>query len=55
MATHSSIPAWRIPGTGESGQGTVHGVEESDTTERVHFTSLQGYSLPGSFVHGILR
>ena len=32
MATHSSIPAWRIPRTEESG-GLVHGVAGSDTTE----------------------
>ena len=47
MATHSSTLAWKIPWTEEP--------DESDTTERLHFTSLQGYSLPGSFVHGILR
>ena len=26
MAAHSSILAWRIPRTEESGRGTVHGV-----------------------------
>ena len=31
MATHSSVPAWRIPWTEESGSGTVHGVTESQT------------------------
>ena len=31
MATHSSTLAWKIPG--------VHGVAESDTTERLHFLS----------------
>ena len=35
MATHSSILAWRIPWTEEPG-----GLQESDTTERVHFTSF---------------
>ena len=29
MATHSSVLAWRIPGTGEPGGGRT----ESDTTE----------------------
>ena len=32
MATHSSIHAWKIPQTEE----LVHGVAESDTTERLH-------------------
>ena len=32
MATHSSVLAWRIPGTGEPG-AAVYGVTESDTTE----------------------
>ena len=29
MATHSSVPAWRIPGTGEP--GAVYGVAQSRT------------------------
>ena len=34
MATHSSILAWEIPGTGESGRATVHGVtKELGTNE----------------------
>ena len=32
MATHSSVLAWRIPGTGER-WAAVYGVTESDTTE----------------------
>ena len=32
MATHSSVLAWRIPGTGECG-GLLWGRTESDTTE----------------------
>ena len=36
MATHSSILAWRIPWTEETGGLTVHGVaKESDITERL--------------------
>ena len=31
MATHSSVLAWRIPGTGEP--GGLWGRTESDTTE----------------------
>ena len=29
IASHSSIPAWRIPWTEESDGGTVHGVAKS--------------------------
>ena len=35
MATHSTTLAWKIPWTEEP---VVHGVAESDTTERLHFT-----------------
>ena len=31
MATHSSVLAWRIPGTGEPGWAAVYGVTESQT------------------------
>ena len=31
MATHSSIPAWRIPADRGAWWATVHGVEESRT------------------------
>ena len=33
MATHSSVLAWRIPGTGEPGGLPSMGRAESDTTE----------------------
>ena len=33
MATHSSVLAWRSPGTGEPGGLTSMGLHESDTTE----------------------
>ena len=35
MATHSSVLAWRIPGTGEPGgfPSNLWGLTESDTTE----------------------
>ena len=33
MATHSSVLAWRIPGTGEPGGLPRWGCTESDTTE----------------------
>ena len=31
MATHSSVLAWRNPGTGEPGWAAVHGVSQSRT------------------------
>ena len=33
METHSSVLAWRIPGTGEPGGCRLWGHTESDTTE----------------------
>ena len=33
MVTHSSVLAWRIPGTGEPGACRLWGRTESDTTE----------------------
>ena len=33
MATHSSVLAWRIPGTGEPGGLLSMGLHESDTIE----------------------
>ena len=39
MATQSSTLAWKIPWMEEPGswEAVVHGVAESDTTERLHF------------------
>ena len=31
MATHSSVPAWRIPGAGGGWWAAVHGVAQSQT------------------------
>ena len=40
MATHSSVPAWKIPRTEEHGcQATVRGATKSDTTKHTHNTS----------------
>ena len=33
IATHSSVLAWRIPGTGGAWWAAVYGVAELDTTE----------------------
>ena len=41
MTTHSSTLAWKIPRTEELGAGySPWSRKESDTTERLHFTSL---------------
>ena len=45
MATHSSIFACKIPWTEEPGRLSPWGRKESDTTERIHFTSLHFTSL----------
>ena len=37
MATHSSTLAWKIPWTEEPTGRSPWGLEESDTTERLHF------------------
>ena len=36
MATHSSIPAWRIPRKEEPGRLQPMGLQESDTTEQLN-------------------
>ena len=46
MATHSSIPAWKIPRTEESGRLQSIGCKESDTTEE-----LRTHELYSSMVH----
>ena len=38
MAIHSSILAWRVPMERGAWQDTVHGVTESDMTERLSTT-----------------
>ena len=41
-ATHSSVLAWRIPGTGEPGGLPSLGRTESDVTERLSSSSSSG-------------
>ena len=38
MATHSSILAWKIPGTEDPGRLQSIGRKELDTTTQLHFT-----------------
>ena len=40
MATHSSTLAWKIPWTEKPGGLQAMGSKESDTPERLHFTTL---------------
>ena len=41
MAIHYSTIAWRIPWTEEPGKLSLRGRKESDTTERLQFSSVQ--------------
>ena len=43
MAIHSSILAWRIPGTGEPGGLHLQGRTESDTTDVTQQQQQQTY------------
>ena len=45
MATHFSILAWRIPWTQEPGGLQSMGLQESDTTERLHFHNYNNFVL----------
>ena len=47
MATHSSVLAWRIPGTGEPGGLPSTGRTESDTTE----ATLQQQQQQQGYIH----
>ena len=51
MATHSSILAWKIPGTEEPGRCSPWGDKESDTTLRLHFHSYKKQCIMYIVVH----
>ena len=55
MATHSSIPAWRIPGTEELGRLQSMVSKESDTTERLHFNVVSTGGEVNTYVQCILN
>ena len=52
IATHSNILAWRIPWMEELGGLQSMDCKESDTTERLHFTSLHFTSRCYSLIIG---
>ena len=43
MATHSSILAWEVPWTEESGDYSPWGQKESDTTEQLNDNNKAGH------------
>ena len=45
IATHSSIPAWRIPWTEEPGRPQSVGLQESDTAERLTHRRCSPFNL----------
>ena len=47
MAAHSSVLAWRIPGTGEPGGLHLWGCTELDTTEVTYAWRIPGTGEPG--------
>ena len=65
MATHSSVLAWRIPGTGEPGGLPSRGRTELDTTEVTqqqqspsskfpHLVFIMLYGLYNNFIYYIV-
>ena len=52
MAPHSSTFAWKIPWTEEPGGLQSMGLLESDTTERLHFHTLEKWQPTPVFLPG---
>ena len=50
MATHSSVLAWRIPWTEESGRLQSMGLQESDMTEQLS-THANTYTHTHTYTH----
>ena len=50
MATHSSVLAWRIPGTGEPWWAAVYGVAQSRTRLKRLSSSSSSRDFPGGAV-----
>ena len=55
MAAHSSILVWKIPWTRSLVGYCPWGRKESDTTERLHFTSLEGLMLKPRYFGHLMR
>ena len=55
MATHSSVLAWRIPGTGEPGGLPSWGRTELDTTEAMQQQQQQQYIYTMDYYSAIKR
>jgi len=55
MATHSSVIAWGIPGTGEPGGCRLWGHTESDMTEALSSSSSSKITADGDCSHEIKR
>ena len=53
MVTQSNILAWRIPMDRGAWQATVHGVAESDTTERLSTEHLKSERQKNSSCQGL--
>ena len=49
MATHSSVPAWRIPGTGEAWWAAIYGVTQSWTRLKRLSSSSSSIQLDGAW------
>ena len=55
MAPHSSVVAWRLPGTGEPGGCLLWGHTESDTTEATQQQQQQPQQRQGGWRDGFVE